>query len=160
MAFLYDAKVRSFRLCREKWVWTNVFYFIPLKTNKIRSHIVLFPRADVDRSNDIPIESKPLSFLHEHQSGIITVGQFVHVLLKVIQQAYQITGCSATKPIIVDVARFVCIKNTERVIDIRYPSTEVITFFFFAKHLQLHTPSRLSVKAHGAVSIVLFKLSY
>ena len=56
MAFLYDAKVRSFRLCREKWVWTNVFYFIPLKTNKIRAHIVLFPRADVDRSNDIPIE--------------------------------------------------------------------------------------------------------
>ena len=63
MAFLYDAKVRSFRLCREKWVWTNVFYFIPLKTNKIRAHIVLFPRADVDRSNDIPIESNLLSLL-------------------------------------------------------------------------------------------------
>ena len=157
MAFLYDAKVRSFRLCREKWVWTNVFYFIPLKVNKIRVHIVLLPGADVDRSNDIPIESKPLSLLQEHQSGIITVGQFVHVLLKVIQQAYQITGCSATKPIIVDVARFACIKNTERVIDIGHPSTEVIIFFFFAKHFQLHTPSRLSVKAHGAVSIVLFK---
>ena len=110
---MYDAKVRSFRLCREKWVWTNVFYFIPLKTNKIRAHIVLFLGADVDRSNDIPIEPTPLSLLQEHQSGIITVGQFVHVLLKVIQQAYQITGCSAIKPIIVDVARFACIKNTK-----------------------------------------------
>lgn len=63
MTFLYDAKVRSFRLCRKKWVWTNDFYFIPLKTNKIRVHIVLFPGADVDRSNDIPIESKLLSLL-------------------------------------------------------------------------------------------------
>ena len=72
MVFLYDAKVRSFRLCREKWVWTNVFYFIPLKANKIRVHIVLFPGADVDRSYDIPIESKLLSLLQEHQSGIFS----------------------------------------------------------------------------------------
>lgn len=72
MVFLYDAKVRSFRLCRKKWVWTNVFYFIPLKTNKIRAHIVLFPGADVDRSLDIPIELTPLLLLQEHQSGIFS----------------------------------------------------------------------------------------
>jgi hypothetical protein len=62
----------------------------------------------------------------EFLRGIILARQLVHVLLKMRKQTDQVGWCACAEPVVIQTLTVQCVQQTERIVNVRHPFTEVI----------------------------------